>query len=48
MIKLAEKMGFQREATYRKARIVAGKYYSGKTPMKTFRNRLHLAPKKEN
>lgn len=29
MMKLAEKLGFQREATFRKARIVEGKYYDG-------------------
>jgi len=29
MIKLAEKLGFQCEATFRKARIVAGDYYDG-------------------
>ena len=27
MMRLAEKLGFQREATFRKARIVKGKYY---------------------
>jgi RimJ/RimL family protein N-acetyltransferase len=29
MIKLAEKLGFMREATFRKARIVEGAYYDG-------------------
>jgi RimJ/RimL family protein N-acetyltransferase len=29
MMKLAEKLGFQREATFRKARIVEGEYYDG-------------------
>ena len=29
MVKLAEKLGFQREATFRKARIVDGEYYDG-------------------
>jgi putative hydrolase of HD superfamily len=29
MMKLAEKLGFQREATFRKARIVDDKYYDG-------------------
>ena len=29
MMKLAEKLGFQQEAVFRKARIVGGEYYDG-------------------
>lgn len=29
MMRLAEKLGYQREAVFRKARIVKGKYYDG-------------------